>query len=77
MDRAPAGPRAPTGNHKVVELGDVCAALCSAEQLTPYSAGSRGTRHGLCVVVTVVVTAEKRRWSSVLPRERQGPNGLD
>lgn len=51
-------PGHPLATTRLLSLEVCVLLLCSAEQLTPHSAGPRETRHGLCIIVTV----EKRRW---------------
>lgn len=61
-----------TANHKVVELGDVCATCCTAEKPTHYSALQRGTRHK---AVYIIVAAEKGDGTMNFQVEKQEPSG--
>lgn len=63
---------APTANHEVVELGDVCATCCSAEKPTHYSVPHRGTRHK---AVHIIAAAEKGDGTVNFQAERQEPSG--
>ena len=69
-------PGHPLATTRLLNL-EMCVLLFAQQSNSCPTRQGPWAQHGLCVVVTVVVTVEKRRWSSVLPRERQGPNGSD